>query len=299
MSTINTNPNKNKGPRIGAHVSIAEGLHRAPERGRAVRCEVIQVFTRNQIQWNIPPLTDSIIKRFKESMQASGLIGCVAHASYLINLATDRKDLYDKSVKTLADELERCERLNLFGLIFHPGSAHHNDRVMGIRRVSRAIREVLNSVEPRTKLPCMLLVENAAGQGNTLPVTIEEWYDIVASVDEPRRVGWCLDTCHAFAAGFPIHTPKGYKEFMKQLESRSMLERISIVHANDSAKPYGSRVDRHQNIGEGFIGNGLFRRLIRDPRWSRSWVIIETPKDSAGQQDLENLKKLFSFRDAP
>lgn len=275
-------------------MSIAGGLEKAITRGEDVGCEVIQLFLRNQVQWRFPPLSEEMVERFKRELEGSSLKGVVAHASYLLNLATPEKDLREKSIRQLAEEYRRAIRLGLRGVIFHAGSSRGTSRSHGLKRIAKALKNVLDLVAP-SDTNCMLLVENAAGQGDTLPSTLEEWLSLIQEVDSPF-IGGCLDTCHIFAAGYSIHEEEGYERVMDFLQSTGMIGRIPVIHVNDSKRPCGSRTDRHEHIGEGYIGKRLFQRIMTDERWRDRWMILETPKDAEGHADRRNLSVLKSFR---
>ena len=275
-------------------MSIAGGLERAVSRGVAVGCEVIQIFIRNQVQWRFPPLPDETVALFRQALHNAPIRGAVAHASYLFNLASPDPDQRRRSIRQLAEEYRRAQQLGLIGVIFHAGSTRGAPRKTGLRRIIQGIRTVLERVAPEDD-QCRLLVENAAGQGDTLPMTLEEWYDVVMEVGD-KHVGWCLDTCHLFAAGYAIDTEEGYERLMEFLTQGKMLNRLPVVHINDSKRPRGSRVDRHEHIGEGHIGRWFFQRLMTDARWERTWMILETPKDREGEWDRRNLALLKRFR---
>ena len=284
-----------KGPYVGAHMSIAGGLEKAISRGEKVGCEVIQLFLRNQVQWRFPPLSEEMVERFKSEFKASPLKGIVAHASYLLNMATPEKDLREKSIHQLAEEYRRAIRLGLRGLIFHAGSSRGTSRTQGIIRIVKAIKRVLDLVEPQEP-DCLLLVENSAGQGDTLPSSLEEWLTVIHEVNSPF-LGGCLDTCHIFAAGYPVHEEEGYERVMDFLLSTGMIERIPVIHTNDSKRPCGARSDRHEHIGKGYIGKKFFQRIMTDERWRGRWMILETPKDEGGHADRRNLSLLKAYRE--
>ncbi len=282
----------NARPYVGAHMSIAGGIDCAVDRAVALDCEVLQVFTHNQRQWTIPPLSPAVVDRFRSALRRAPLMGAVAHASYLINLASPERHKWSRSVRMLIAEMERAAVLGLAGVVLHPGSAVGRPRRDAIRRVVRALRQVLREMNGG---PPYLWIENAAGQGDTLGADLHEWWTLIEVIGD-ERIGGCLDTCHLLAAGYPIHTRAGYETVMAFLEERQAIERVRIVHMNDSARPAGARVDRHAHIGRGHIGFQGFRCWMTDPRWHHAWMIIETPKDPAGRWDRRNIRVLKSLR---
>lgn len=279
-------------PYVGAHMSIAGGIDRAITRAIAVGCEVLQVFTHNQRQWTVPPLRPAVVDRFHQALHRAPLIGVVAHASYLINLASPDRRKWSRSVRMLIAEMERAAVLGLAGVVLHPGSAVGQSRRDAIRRILRALRQVLRATDGA---PPYLWIENAAGQGDTIGADLNEWWALIETVGD-ERVGGCLDTCHLLAAGYPIHTRTGYETVMAFLDARGAVGRIRVVHMNDSARPVGARVDRHAHIGGGYIGLQGFRYWMTDPRWHEAWMIIETPKDPTGNWDRKNIQVLKSLR---
>lgn len=278
-------------PLLGAHVSVAGGLHRAFDRARDLGCEAIQVFVTNPNQWRRRKLADGEAERFREARAASEVGPVTAHSSYLINLgATDRKVLA-MSRRGLAAELELCARLGIDALVLHPGSHMDTSEERGIERVARALDRVLAEA-PEGPL---VLLENTAGQGSSLGGKLENLAAIRGRLDRPARIGYCLDTCHAFAAGYPIHRPRGYRDFLAEADRRLGLARVRLLHLNDSVRPFASRRDRHAHIGEGEIGTPLFGRLVREKRFAGIGMVVETetgPDLEGHRRDLETLHSL-------
>lgn len=279
-------------PRFGAHMSIAGGLHLAFERGAAVGCDCLQVFVKNQRQWSAPPLTDEAVTQWSEARQKYELEPVIAHDTYLINLAAPDETIWEKSVNAFADELERCEALGIKGLVTHPGSHLGQGEASGIRRIAKAI----NAVHRRTRgYAVRTLLETTAGQGTNIGHRFEHLAEIVRRVRQPERIGVCVDTCHIFSAGYDLITDDGYASTFEELDQVIGLDRIVCFHLNDSRKPLGSRVDRHELIGQGKIGRKAFKRLVNDPRFARLPMILETPKgeDSRGRDnDRVTIQKL-------
>lgn len=280
-----------KGMLAGAHVSIAGGIFRAFERGAALGCRAIQIFLKNSNQWKGKPLTDEDCSLFIEARTASAIHPVVAHDSYLINLASPDRELSRKSLDAFVDEMRRANRLRVQFLVMHPGAHMGAGESAGIDRISRALRRALEEVEP----PVMILLENTAGQGSCLGHRFEHLAAIIEGLGGSDRIGVCLDTCHLFAAGYDIRTVGAYQETMREFDRLIGLQRIRIVHVNDSKKELGSRVDRHFHIGQGCIGVEAFRLLLNDPRFEGVPKILETPKGKGIDEDLMNLATLRSL----
>jgi deoxyribonuclease-4 len=208
-------------------------------------------------------------------VKAAGLRPVVSHASYLINLATTDAALWRQSLAAMADELERADALGLDGVVLHPGCYTAGSEATGLDRIADGLRELLRGRRART----MVLLEHTAGQGTSLGTTFEQIAYILARVKEPRRIGVCLDTCHLLASGYDIVSPEGYAGTFDQFERLIGLERLKVFHLNDSKRPLGSRVDRHEHIGKGCIGTDAFRRLVTDPRFADLPMLLETPKE--------------------
>jgi deoxyribonuclease-4 len=276
---------------IGAHMSIAGGIYKALERGRSVSCRTIQVFLKNSNQWKAKPLTEEDRILFRTAQETSGIHPVLAHDSYLINLASPDSVLYRKSLDAFVGELRRAEFLGVPYLILHPGAHMGKGSQAGIARVAKALRKALDQVESRVKI----LLENTAGQGSSLGHRFEELAAILDRLQNPDRVGICLDTCHAFAAGYDLRTEEGYEETMRELERIIGVDKISAFHLNDSKKDLFSRVDRHFHIGKGMIGLEAFRLLINDSRFAGIPKILETPKGPTLREDRANLATLRSL----
>lgn len=261
--------------RYGAHMSIAGGLHLAFERGIEAGCDVLQVFVKNQRQWQAPPLTDADVQAWRGAWAGSGISAVVAHATYLINLAAPDDTNWAKSIGALLDELRRCELLGIAGLVVHPGSHLGEGEAAGIRRIVRALDAIHEQAPGFT---AQILLEVTAGQGSCLGHRFEHLGEIISLVREPQRLGVCFDTCHALAAGHDLTTPEGYETTIRSLARHIGLERVRCFHMNDSCKPLGSRVDRHAAIGKGCLGRAAFARLVCDRRFLGRPMILETPK---------------------
>ena len=280
-------------PILGSHVSAAGGVYKAVQRAVDVGCDCLQIFSKNNNQWNAKPLSDADIQKWNEAMAASKLSHPIAHASYLINLASPKDDLFQKSIDALVVELERANQLGLVGLVVHPGAFTDSCEEDGLNRIVDAVAETIQRVSPGT---CRLLLENTAGQGTCLGHKLDQIAFMLDGVGDEERVGVCLDTCHAFAAGYEINTADGFAALSNEIGDRLPAGSISALHLNDSKKPLGSRVDRHEHIGRGEIGLDGFRYLFQDPVLASLPGYLETEKgidDESGEDwDVINLRVL-------
>ncbi len=284
------------GLRLGAHMSVAGGLENAFVAGAAVGCDCLQIFVKNQRQWRAPDLRQEQIERFQSAQQETGLSPVIAHASYLLNLASPDAAIRKKSAKAMAEELQRCEILGVVGLVFHPGAHMDGTMAAGIRRVARSLDEVHRSDHV---LKTRILLETTAGQGTSIGHRFEQIAAILDGAKHPDRLGVCLDTCHLFAAGYDFREPDGYAGMIDALDSAIGLANVRCIHMNDSKREAGSRVDRHEHIGKGKIGKAGFSHFINDPRFAGVPMILETPKGKDGRGtdfDKVNLKRLRALR---
>ena len=290
-------------PRLGAHMSIAGGLPRAVDRASASRCEALQIFTKSAGQWRARVLPDDEIALFRTRVEQTGIHPVVAHNSYLINVAAADPALRAQSIAALGEELDRAESLGLDGLVMHPGSFTAGTEQGGLRLIGDAIRRLLAK---RPAARTMLLLEHTAGQGTNLGHRFEHLAAILERVDGSPRVGVCLDTCHLLTAGYDLCTDDGYTRTFLDFERIVGLDRLKVFHLNDSKKPCGSRVDRHEHIGKGCLGLEPFRRLLNDPRFAALPMLLETPKleskeskrrsdvDPWDARNLRTLRKLIA-----
>jgi deoxyribonuclease-4 len=256
-------------------MSVAGGVATAIERARLHGCEALQIFTRNASQWRATPLAGTDVRTFRRRADETGLAPIVSHASYLINLATTAPPLRAQSIAAFVDELDRAHALGLLGVVVHPGTCTSGTEDEALRLVAAGIREAFAS-RPRRRV--MVLLEHTAGQGRALGYRFEHLARILWHLDGSPRVGVCLDTCHLSASGYDIISPAGYRDTMVAFERILGLDRLAVVHGNDSKTPQGSRVDRHEHIGHGTLGLQPFRRLLRDPRFTGLPLLIETEK---------------------
>jgi len=262
-------------PRLGAHLSIAGGLPRAVDRAKASRCEALQIFTKSAGQWRARPLPQEEIDLFRRRVTETGIGPVVAHNSYLINLAAALPSLRQQSIESLREELARAEALGLDGLVMHPGSYASGTEHDGLRMIADGLARLLDErPDGRTQI----LLEHTAGQGTNLGHRFEHLAEIIDRLGGTPRVGICLDTCHVLTAGYDICTEEGYRQTFEAFDRIVGLDRIRVFHLNDSKKPCGSRVDRHEHIGKGCLGLEPFRRLLNDARFSGLPMLLETPK---------------------
>jgi len=270
-------------PLFGSHLSIAGGYFKAVETAGALGLQTVQLFTKNNNQWAGKPLTDEDVRLFREAIARTGIQRPCAHDSYLINLASPDDILWQKSLDALVHELERAEALGLEGVVMHPGSFVTSSEEEGLQRIVTGIDEA----HRRTKgFRCQYWLETTAGQGSNLGHRFEQIAAILNRVQETARLGVCIDTCHIFAAGYPLQTPQEYAATMEEFDQIIGIDRVRAWHLNDSKKPLGSRVDRHEHIGEGFLGLEPFRHLVNDVRFAQLPMYLETEK---GERDGVNL----------
>jgi deoxyribonuclease-4 len=289
-------------PFLGAHLSIAGGLPRAVDRAKATRCDALQIFTKSAGQWRARVLPDDEVQLFRRRVEETGIGPVVAHNSYLINVASTVAALREQSIAALGEELDRAELLGLAGLVMHPGSSTNGSEEDGLRAIGRAIAGLLKA-RPRHRV--QVLLEHTAGQGTNLGYRFEHLATILDTLDGSPRVGVCLDTCHLLTAGYDLCSDAGYAATFRDFDRLVGLDRIKVFHLNDSKKPCGSRVDRHEHIGKGCLGLEPFRRILNDPRFARLPMLLETPKlesaaskrrdvDAWDARNLRTLRKLMA-----
>ena len=263
-------------PRLGAHLSIAGGLPRAVDRAEASGCQALQIFTKSAGQWRARELPPEEIALFRRRVRQTKIRPVVAHNSYLINLAAADPPLRARSIESLRDEMDRAESLGLDGLVMHPGSFTSGTEAGGLRLIAEGLADIFAS---RPAMKTRVLLEHTAGQGSNLGHRFEHLAAIIDLLGGSPRVGVCLDTCHLLAAGYDICSEQGYQETFRQFGKIVGFARLKAFHLNDSKKPCGSRVDRHEHIGKGCLGLTPFRRILNDPRFAKLPMLLETPKE--------------------
>jgi len=278
---------------LGAHFSISKGLHNALYEAQAYGCSALQIFTKNSNTWKERTLSQDEINSFNEAKERTGITTIASHTSYLINLATHEKKKHAMSCNALKNEIVRSSMLSIPFVVLHPGAHMGKGENQGIRRIAESINEIFFQTPD---IQTRLLLETTAGQGSNLGHIFEQIASIIDKIKNSNRVGVCLDTAHIFAAGYDIRTPDSYGRTMDAFDAIIGIENLYLIHLNDSKKELGSRVDRHQHIGEGLIGIKAFKLLMNDRRFIDIPKIIETPKQKVGKDyDNVNLNRLRSF----
>jgi len=257
-------------------MSVAGGLPLAVERAVAHGCDALQIFAKNASQWRGRVIPVAEIREFRARVKAAGIRPVVSHASYLINLATANRALRRQSMTAMADELDRAEALDLLGVVLHPGCYTDGHPEHGLDLIADALRVLLRE---RRRSKTMVILEHTAGQGTSLGASFDEIASIVRKMKGHKRIGVCLDTCHLLASGYDIASREGYLKTFQEFERVVGLERLKVLHLNDSRRPLGSRVDRHTHIGEGCVGLDAFRWLVNDSRFAGLPMLLETPKE--------------------
>lgn len=277
---------------LGAHMSVAGGMEKAFERGESIGCTTMQIFSKSNRQWKARPITSDEAQAFREAQKKSGIKPVMVHATYLINLAAPEKDALHKSIQAVKEELERCAQLNIPYLVLHPGSRLHSDEQTALSQIAASLDSILEASDDST----MILIEIMAGQGSSVCYTFEQIAQVINLAKHKRRIGVCFDTCHAFAAGYDFSTSKGYEAMWDHFDKTIGLNNLKAIHLNDSKKEVGSRVDRHEEIGEGKIGIKAFELLMNDERFFDVPKVLETPQDTIEDyaKNMAVLKKLLS-----
>jgi deoxyribonuclease IV len=277
---------------LGAHMSIAGGAFLAIDRAAEVGCTVLQIFVKNSNRWQGRPISDREVEEFKQRRLSSRLAQVIAHDCYLINLASTQDELWKQSIAALVDEMERCARLAVGHLVVHPGCHRGAGESEGIRKVAEALDQVINRTG---ESGARIALECTAGQGTSLGYRFEHLRDMIGASRNPDRLDVCLDTCHLFAAGYELREPEGYERTMESFSHVVGFPKLAVFHLNDSKKPLGSRVDRHEHIGRGQIGTAGFSSIMNDPRLAAVPKLIETPKGKTSREDRRNLRLLRSL----
>jgi len=275
-------------------MSVAGGFHHAVDAAAEHGMECVQIFTKNNNQWQARPMDPESIALFRRRIEETGIRLPCSHSSYLINLASPKDDLRQKSVEGMVIEMERAEFLGLAGVVLHPGSFTTSSEEEGIERIAASLDEVLLITEA---LDVEVWLENTAGQGSNLGHRFEQLEAIISRIPESSRIGVCLDSCHLFAAGYPLGSPDEYASTMTAFDETVGRDRLRAWHLNDSKKELGSRVDRHETIGEGHMGLEPFRQILGDPLSAELPMYLETPKGDRDERTLDaiNLETLRSL----
>lgn len=277
---------------VGAHVSMSDGIGNTPVKAHEIGAKAFALFTRQPQRWKSSPLKATDIEAFKANCQQYGYSAdyILPHDSFLINLGAPDAEKLAKSREAFLDELKRCEQLGLIMVNFHPGS-HLNE--MGTDECLDLIAESINWALAQTS-GVKAVIENTAGQGSNLGFEFEQIAHIIDKVNDKSRVGVCIDTCHALAAGYDLTTEEGYEQTWKDFDRIIGLKYLCCMHINDSKKGVGSRIDRHESLGKGALGEAFFKRMMNDPRLDNIPLILETPDDTIW---AEEIKWLYSLCD--
>jgi deoxyribonuclease IV len=275
--------------KFGAHMSASGGVWRALQRGRGIRCEIVQVFVKNNMQWLGKPFSAEDVALYASERKAGPFASVFAHAGYLINLGAQASENRDRSIQSLVQEVQLATQLGLPFLVLHPGAHLGAGEAAGIKQIVGGLDEVCSMTK---KSPVRLALENTAGQGTCLGNKIKHLAAIFDGVKRADRLGVCLDTAHFFAAGYDVRTPKGWNAAIREVGSLIGLKQILAFHLNDSKTELGSRVDRHEHIGKGKIGKEAFRHIVTDARFKNHPGCLETPKSEDMHEDVQNLRLL-------
>ncbi len=279
---------------LGAHISVSGGLSNAPERGRKLTCDCMQIFSKNQMQWKAKPIDLEEAEKFVQNSKEFGISETVIHDSYLINLGSPEKNALRQSREAFLDEMVRARHLGVRYLIFHPGAHMGSGEQAGLKRIAESLnwaRKEMGSGEVQ------FILEITAGQGTYLGGSFEHLRTIIGHLEDQKNVGVCFDTCHAYAAGYDVKTKAGYARTFGLFDDIVGLSYLKAMHLNDSKGKQGSHMDRHEQIGKGFIGVEGFRNFMSDSRWEQIPMVLETPAgDKMYKQELKLLRSLIRKR---
>ena len=276
---------------LGAHVSAAGGVYKAPERGKDICADAIQIFTANQNQWFPKQPSEEDCEKFPEEMKSNEIQSCVSHASYLLNMGSPEEKKLNMSRKAFTTEIDRCNACEIPFVVFHPGAHMKSGEEGCLKRISQSLNYVMNK---RPDNQTTILIENTAGQGTVVGYKFEHLADIIGEVENKEKIGVCFDTQHAFAAGYDLRTEEGWNDTFHKFDDIVGLEWLKAFHINDSKKELGTRVDRHESLGKGFLNEETFKCLINDKRFEALPMLLETPvKDYLEyKKELTYLRKL-------
>ncbi len=285
-----------KHPPIGAHTSIAGGVQNAIYLGKEIGCDVVQIFSKNQMQWKARPLTAEDAEKFQKAIRETGVLPMTVHDAYLINLGTANPVTYRRSYQAFVEELQRCELLGVPYLVMHPGSHLGEGEEIGLQRIARSIRR---AYEESGVTKTVVLLETTAGQGTNLGYRFEQLAEIMEMSGMEEKIAVCVDTCHIFAAGYDIREAESYFRTKQEFQRILGLEKLKAFHVNDSKGDLGSRLDRHARIGQGKIGSEAFRLLVNDPDFRNIPMILEIPGgNQAYAEDIRLLRGLIGQKEA-
>ncbi len=276
---------------LGAHISIADGFGESLIRGKNIGCDTIQIFVKSNIQWKARDIENFEIQEFFFNKRETKIDPVIAHSSYLINLASSNKRIRNLSIMSFIKELKMAKELKIQYFIFHPGYHKGAGLKKGIKLIAKALNQIISKDNSRI----IILLETTSGQGSSIGYRFEQLADIINLVNKKRRIGVCFDTCHVFSAGDAIRNRKDYEKTFDEYEKIIGIKRLKVFHLNDSKGDLGSRIDRHQHIGKGYLGLKPFRFILNDKRFQNIPMIIETPKDGGYKKDIENLTILRSL----
>jgi deoxyribonuclease-4 len=286
-------PKKQLDPLIGAHMSISGGFHNAIEAADAVHCTALQIFTKNSNQWKSKTITPKDLDKYHEARNQSQVRAYVGHVGYLINIGSPKEDMYAKSVESLTDEIHRAEVLALTDLVMHPGAHLEAGEDYALRRIAETLNRIISDTP---SIATRFAIETTAGQGTNVGYRFEQIAQIIELVENKSRVSVCFDTCHTFAAGYELRTEKAWKATFDEFDKTIGLSYLKVFHVNDSKKAFGSRVDRHEHLGQGALGLEPFRFLMQDKRFIDIPKVLETPKeDDSAASDTRNLDILRGY----
>jgi len=282
-------PSQKNQPLLGAHTSTSGGVEKAIDRALAVGCTAMQVFVKNNMQWFASPFSGKEIQAYLDHPRREELGSVFAHSGYLINLAATSDEFHEKSLRSLREELVRADQLGLPFLVLHPGAHMGAGIEAGLQKVVKSIDSIFAAIP---KVKTKIALETTAGQGSSLGHEFGQLEYILKNAHEPERLCVCLDTAHVFAAGYDISTPSGAKKVFAEFHKRIGFARLAALHLNDSKVPLDSRVDRHENIGNGKIGIEAFRFVMNEPRFAKIPKVLETPKGKEMAEDVVNMNTL-------
>ena len=277
--------------RIGVHVSIAGKIYESVDRAQELGCETMQIFSRNPRNWSAPKIEQADADEFRKRRKAAGIFPVLVHIPYLINLASPDPKLYKRSIDAYVGDLNRGDLIGAEYFVTHLGSHVGTGEDAGIRRFSEAINIILKKTDPKT----MILLENTSGSGSSIGHSFVHLKKIIAGIKKTKKIGVCLDTQHAYGAGYDLRSKKGLENMLAEFERLVGLDRLKALHLNDSKVPLGSRKDRHEHIGEGEIGMAAFKRIVTHPELRHLPFVMETPKNDPSD-DIRNLKTVKSIR---